>query len=106
MATDFRRKELLPELTKRIVETYSEPGSVNHLGHCPLPNYDEIIAATDPRKQAEAGGSRHGSTATGFPLLQTSVPARDYSRLDRNQCPEPRVSFGPRGKRPKVASRN
>jgi serine O-acetyltransferase len=43
MATDFRLKERLPELTDRIVSTYAEVGSIHHLGHCPLPNYDTII---------------------------------------------------------------
>ena len=46
MASDIRLKEQLPKLTRRIVETYREGGPINHLGHCPLPNYDEIIAAT------------------------------------------------------------
>ena len=44
MATDIRIKENLPLLTERIVDTYAEVGSINHLGHCPLPNYDTIIA--------------------------------------------------------------
>lgn len=43
MASDFRLKEQLPQLTDRIVQTYADVGSINHLGHCPLPNYDEII---------------------------------------------------------------
>jgi serine O-acetyltransferase len=47
MATDFRLKDQLPKLTERIVRTYDEAGKINHLGHCPLPNYDEIITATD-----------------------------------------------------------
>ncbi len=44
MATDFRLKDQLPNLTKRLVETYDQLGSINHLGHCPLPNYDEVVA--------------------------------------------------------------
>ncbi|MDA8745420.1 serine O-acetyltransferase [Rubripirellula amarantea] len=44
MATDFRLKDQLPNLTKRLVDTYSDLGSINHLGHCPLPNYEEVIA--------------------------------------------------------------
>lgn len=47
MASDLRLKESLPELTQRIVATYAEVGTINHLGHCPLPNYsvvNEIIA--------------------------------------------------------------
>ena len=47
MATDFRLKDQLPELTERIVRTYDEVGKINHLGHCPLPNYDEIVAAIE-----------------------------------------------------------
>jgi len=47
MATDFRLKDQLPKLTERIVRTYDEVGKINHLGHCPLPNYDEIVAATE-----------------------------------------------------------
>lgn len=43
MASDFRLKEQLPRLTDRIVATYKSAGAIHHLGHCPLPNYDEII---------------------------------------------------------------
>ena len=43
MATDFRRKEQLPSLTDRIVASYREIGSINHLGHCPLPSYNAVI---------------------------------------------------------------
>src|SRR3954467_9153016 len=43
MATDVRLKELLPTLTERIVETYEECGSTNHLGHSPLPSYREVV---------------------------------------------------------------
>jgi serine O-acetyltransferase len=45
MATDFRLKDQLPEITERIVETYDKVGKINHLDHCPLPRYDEVIAA-------------------------------------------------------------
>ena len=45
MASDFRLKDQLPELTDRLVKTYDELGSINHLDHCPLPSYKEIIAA-------------------------------------------------------------
>lgn len=44
MATDFRLKDQLPDLTRRLVATYEEIGTINHLDHCPLPNYDEVIA--------------------------------------------------------------
>jgi len=45
MASDFRLKDQLPDITDRIVETYDELGRINHLDHCPLPNYDEIVAS-------------------------------------------------------------
>ena len=51
MATDIRRKELLPELTDRIVETYHEIGSINHLGHCPLPSADAIYEIANDLKE-------------------------------------------------------
>ncbi len=43
MASDFRRKEILPDITDQIVQSYHEIGSINHLGHCPLPSYSEIV---------------------------------------------------------------
>ncbi|WP_425618169.1 serine O-acetyltransferase EpsC [Anatilimnocola sp. NA78] len=43
MASDFRLKEQLPRLTDRIVATYRCEGAIHYLGHCPLPNYDEIV---------------------------------------------------------------
>ena len=58
MATDFRLKEQLPRLTERIVATYTEVGSINHLGHCPLPSYDEIIEAIDDLKDILFPGYR------------------------------------------------
>jgi len=45
MATDIRLKESLPDLTAEIVRTYSQQSEINHLGHCPLPNYEVIISA-------------------------------------------------------------
>ena len=50
MATDFRQKERLPELTDRIVETYHEIGTIHHLGHCPLPSQDAVIEAAQELK--------------------------------------------------------
>ncbi len=58
MATDFRLKDHLPKLTQRIVHTYDEVGQINHLGHCPLPSYDEIIAATSDLKEILFPGYR------------------------------------------------
>ncbi len=47
MASDFRLKNQLPDITARILRTYDELGTINHLDHCPLPNYDEVIAAIE-----------------------------------------------------------
>jgi len=58
MATDIRLKERLPELPERIVETYAELNAINHLGHCPLPNYDTIIAATEDLREILYPGYR------------------------------------------------
>jgi serine O-acetyltransferase len=58
MATDFRLKDQLPKITERIVKTYDEVGKINHLGHCPLPNYDEIITATSDLKEILYPGYR------------------------------------------------
>jgi serine O-acetyltransferase len=43
MATETKLREVLPGLTGRIVATYEECGSINHLGHSPLPSYREIV---------------------------------------------------------------
>ncbi len=58
MASDFRVKEQLPELTKRIVQTYNDVGTINHLGHCPLPNYDVIVGAIEDLKEILYPGYR------------------------------------------------
>ena len=59
MATDFRLKNQLPDITERIVRTYDEVGRINHLDHCPLPRYDEVIAAVDDLKEIMFPGYRH-----------------------------------------------
>ena len=43
MASDFRLKEQLPELTDQIVATYTPDDSINHLGHCALPSYEAVV---------------------------------------------------------------
>ncbi|MBN2577365.1 MAG: serine acetyltransferase [Pirellulales bacterium] len=58
MATDFRIKENLPVLTERIVDTYAEVGNISHLGHCPLPNYETVIEATEDLKEILYPGYR------------------------------------------------
>ena len=58
MATDPRRKEQLPELTDRIVETYHEIGTSNHLDHCPLPSSEAVIAIAQDLKDVIYPGYR------------------------------------------------
>ncbi|NLE36526.1 MAG: serine acetyltransferase [Pirellulaceae bacterium] len=61
MATDLNIKESLPDLTNRIVQTYINLGTINHLGHCPLPSYDKVIAATEDLKEILYPGYRRRS---------------------------------------------
>jgi serine O-acetyltransferase len=58
MASDFRLKEQLPKLTERIVQTYTDIGKIDHLGHCPLPKYNEVIAAVEDLKDILYPGYR------------------------------------------------
>ena len=58
MATDLRLKEQLPDLTDRIVATYHEIGNINQLGHCPLPNREEIIQIAEDLKEIIFPGYR------------------------------------------------
>lgn len=44
MASDFRLKEQLPNLTNRIVGMYTPEDTLNHLGHCPLPQYQAVVS--------------------------------------------------------------
>jgi serine O-acetyltransferase len=55
---DAKLKDDLPALTNRIVATYAEVGSISHLGHCPLPSHDAIIAATEDLKEIIYPGYR------------------------------------------------
>ncbi len=58
MATDFRRKEQLPELTDRIVESYQSIGTINHLGHCPLPSTEAVVEIAQDLKDVIFPGYR------------------------------------------------
>src|SRR5688572_26934675 len=58
MASDVRLKEQLPDLTNRIVQTYFDVGTINHLGHCPLPNYDAVAAVIEDLKEVLYPGYR------------------------------------------------
>ena len=59
MATDFLLKENLPELTDRIVGTYFKIGSINHLGHCPMPSYDVVVSIVEDLKEILYPGYHH-----------------------------------------------
>ncbi len=58
MATDFRRKEQLPDLTDRLVETYQDLPTIHHLGHCPLPSVEAVIEIVDDLKELVFPGYR------------------------------------------------
>lgn len=59
MATDPRRKEaLLSELTDRIIQTYYEIGSINHLGHCALPSNEVVYEIAADLKEVLFPGYR------------------------------------------------
>ena len=58
MASDFRLKERLPLVTERLVDTYAEVGSIAHLGHCPLPNYEAVVSITEDLKEVLYPGYR------------------------------------------------
>jgi serine O-acetyltransferase len=58
MASDLRLKEDLPALTDEIVETYASIGTINHLGHCPLPKYEEVVSSIQDLKDIIYPGYR------------------------------------------------
>lgn len=58
MATDFRIKEQLGELTDRLVDSYLEHKTINYLGHCPLPNPLAIAEIIDDIKEILFPGYR------------------------------------------------
>jgi len=58
MASDFRLKEQLPRLTDRIVETYRDVPAISHLGHCALPNYDQVVECVEDLKEVLYPGYR------------------------------------------------
>ena len=88
MATDIRLKEGLLMLTERLVDTYAEVGGISHLGHCPLPNYDTLIAVTEDLKEILFPGYRRRDglhlgnvTYPSSAILSTGCTIRLPSRL-------------------------
>jgi serine O-acetyltransferase len=58
MASDFRLKARLPEITNEIVGTYQPDDGINHLGHCPLPSYEMIVEILDDLRDVLCPGYR------------------------------------------------
>ena len=58
MATDFRLKEQLPELTDRIVASYHDISCLQHLGHCPPPSVESVVLIAEDIKQVLFPGYR------------------------------------------------
>lgn len=58
MSIDLHYKENLPELTSRIVSTYNKVPSIQHLDHCPLPNYTTVIGILEDLKEVLFPGYR------------------------------------------------
>ncbi len=58
MATDLRLRARLPELINRLVETYSDLNGISHLGHCPLPSHEGVVAMVEALKEVLYPGYR------------------------------------------------
>ena len=58
MATDLSLRARIPQLTDRIVASYHDIGSINHLGHCPLPNSRKVIEIAEHLKEILFPGYR------------------------------------------------
>lgn len=58
MASDLRLKEQLPNLTDRIVKSYRDIGTINHIGHCPLPSAEVIASVIDDLREIIYPGYR------------------------------------------------
>ncbi|MEZ6057270.1 MAG: serine acetyltransferase [Planctomycetaceae bacterium] len=58
MATDFRRKEQLGDLIDSLVDSYQEIGTINHLGHCPLPSAQGVVEIVEDLKEVLYPGYR------------------------------------------------
>lgn len=58
MATDLSLRARLPQLTERLLESYRDIATINHLGHCPLPSTQAVIAILDDLKEVLFPGYR------------------------------------------------
>ncbi len=92
MLINSELKEKLPDLIDRIVGTYSELGTINHLGHCPLPSYETVISVTEDLKEILYPGYRRrsGLHAGNVAYHTGDVIDRLHSRLSlqiaRSEC--------------------
>jgi hypothetical protein len=101
MATDFRLKETLPELTDRLVGTYSGPGGISHFGYCPLPSYEAVVAATESLKEVlypdyrRRDGLHLGNVAYYVGDLMDTLHDQFSEQIARALCHEARNGSGP-----------
>ena len=120
MATDFRMKEQLSSLTDRIVDSYHDIGSINHLGHCPLPSNSTVIEIVDDLKEVLYPGYRRrqnlhmgnvryyiGDLIDGLHDKMTQQFARalryEYDRTHEDSCtPQRKLDFEAQGQREAV----
>lgn len=58
MATDLSLRARIPQLTDRIVASYHDLDSINHLGHCPLPSSTVVIEIAEKLKEIIFPGYR------------------------------------------------
>lgn len=58
MATDLSLRARIPQLTDRIVASYRDIGTINHLGHCPLPSTRAVIEVAEHLKEILFPGYR------------------------------------------------
>jgi serine O-acetyltransferase len=65
MATDFRLKEQLPEMIDRIVASYHDIGTINHLENCPLPSTEVVIEIAQDLKDVIFPGYRRRQNLHG-----------------------------------------
>ena len=92
MAIDIQLKEKLPDLTDRIVDTYVDVGTINHLGHCPLPKYETIISAIEDLKEVLYPGYRRrdrlhvGNVAYHVGTLVDKLHDRLSMQIARSLC--------------------
>lgn len=114
MATDLHRKEQLPELTDRIVASYRDIGTINHIGHCPLPSRDSVVEIIQDLKEIIFPGYRRrqnlhlgnvtyhiGDLIDGLHDKLTQQIARalrhDFQLKNGIQCDSKRVDFEAQG---------